>query len=194
MDMTAERALRAVPTHPSDADLVGAARAGELWAQEALYRHNVGAVFGLVRRLLGSEEDVDDVVQDTFILAFRALGSLREPGALRSWMLRIAVGRVSRVIRRRRVLAGLGLRAREAPPDVDAMLGPSATPDVALELARVYDFVVRLDADLRIAFVLRRIEGSTLEEIVELTGASLATVKRRVARAEAALEAWEGKR
>lgn len=192
MDMSAERALRAVPADPSDADLVGAAKAGELWAQEALYRQTAASAFALVRRLLGTEEDVDDVVQETYIAAFRGIGALRDAGAFRGWMLRIAVGKVSRLIRKRRLLARFGLRSREAPPDVDGMLGPSATPEVALELERVYGFVVGLPSELRVAFVLRRVEGSSLEEIAELTGASLATVKRRIGRAEAALAAWEG--
>ena len=185
--MSAERALRAVPPRPSDEDVIAAAKRLETWAQEELYRKHAPAAYALVRRLLGTEEDVDDVVQDTFIGAFRTVGALRDPGAFRGWMLRIAVGRVSRTIKKRRVLAGLGLRTRQAPPDVDKMLGPSAPPDVALELQRVYATVVQLPSDQRIALVLRRIEGSSLEEIAELTGASLATVKRRLARAELGL-------
>jgi len=188
--MPGERALRAVPARPSDGEIVAAARTGELWAQEALYRASAPSAFGLVRRLLGTDEDVDDVVQDTFLTAFRTLESLRDDDAFRAWMLRIAVGKVSRVIRKRRVLAMLGLRSKERP-DLDDVLGPSATPEIALELQRIYRFVVSLPADIRVAFVLRRVEGRTLEEIAELTSASLATVKRRVARADAALAELE---
>ncbi len=192
--MAAERALRAVPARPTDADVVRAAQDAELWAFEALYRRTAPAAFGVVRRLLGTDEDVDDVVQDAFITAFDKIGALREPDAFRTWLLRIAVGKVSRVIRKRRVLAAIGLRSRQSAPDVDQMLGPSATPEVSLELERLYQVVVALPADDRIALVLRRVEGSTLEEIAEITGCSLATVKRRLARADAALAEHGGDR
>ncbi len=119
---------------------------------------------------------------------------MREPEAFRAWLLRIAVGKVSRVIRKRRVLAAVGLRSRESRVDVDQMLGPSAPPDVALELGRLYDAVVALPANDRIALVLRRVEGSSLEEIADLTSCSLATVKRRLARADAALAEHGGER
>jgi RNA polymerase sigma-70 factor (ECF subfamily) len=188
--MSAERALRAIP-RPSDAALVAAGRQGESRALEALYRQHVGAVFGLARRLLGTDEDVDDVTQDTFIAALGNLERLRDPDAFRSWVLRIAVGKVCRVIRKRRLLATLGLRTREAPPDLDQLLAPSAPPDTALELKRIYDAVVALPTDVRVALLLRRVEGATLEEIAGLTGCSLATVKRRVARGDAALSATQ---
>lgn len=192
--MSAERALRAVPARPTDADVVRAAQAAELWAFEALYRRTAPTAYGVVRRLLGTDEDVDDVVQDAFIAAFGKIGSLRDPDAFRTWLLRIAVGKVSRVIRKRRVLAAVGLRSRESRVDVDQMLGPSAPPDVALELGRLYDAVVALPANDRIALVLRRVEGSSLEEIADLTSCSLATVKRRLARADAALAEHGGER
>ncbi len=192
--MSAERALRAVPARPTDADVVRAAQAEELWAFEALYRRNAPLAYGVVRRLLGTDEDVDDVVQDAFIAAFGKISALQNPDAFRSWLLRIAVGKVSRVIRKRRVLAAVGLRSRESRPDVDQFLGPSAPPDVALELGRLYEAVVALPTDDRIALLLRRVEGQSLEEIAEITSCSLATVKRRLARADAALSEHGGER
>jgi RNA polymerase sigma-70 factor, ECF subfamily len=185
--MSAERALRAVPARPTDAEVVRAAQGAELWAFEALYRRTAPIAYGVVRRLLGTDEDVDDVVQDAFIAAFDKIGSLREADAF-------AVGKVSRVIRKRRVLAAVGLRSRQSVADVDQMLAPSAPPDVALELERLYQVVVALPTNDRIALVLRRVEGSTLEEIAEVTGCSLATVKRRLARADAALAEHGGER
>jgi RNA polymerase sigma-70 factor (ECF subfamily) len=63
-----------------------------------------------------------------------------------------------------------------------------APPDVAAELRAIYSLVEDLPANVRVPLVLRRVEGYALEEIARLTGASLATVKRRVADGERQLE------
>jgi RNA polymerase sigma-70 factor (ECF subfamily) len=67
------------------------------------------------------------------------------------------------------------------------MVSPTAPPDIVLELRGVYKILDKLPADDRVILILRRVEELTLEEIAERTGWSLATVKRRLARAELAL-------
>ncbi len=167
---------------PSDAALVVAARAGESWASEALYRRHIGATHGITRKLIGRDVDVDDILQESFIDAFQSLDRLADPNAFKAWVSSIAVRKTCKLLRRRRLLSRLGLRRPDEPFDLERVMSRTVPPDVAVELRAVYRIVEALPADVRVAFLLRRVEGLTLEEVAELTGASLATVKRRVAK------------
>lgn len=174
---------------PADAELVRAAREGETWAAEALVRRHARALNGLALRLLGRDGDVDDVVQDTFVGAFAALDRLQDPQAFQAWLSGILVRIVGKLIRRRRLLARLGMGRAVLTIDLDALVAPTVPQDDAIELRRLYALAERLPAAVRVPLLLQRVEGLGLEEIARLTGASLATVKRRVAEAEAALRA-----
>jgi RNA polymerase sigma-70 factor (ECF subfamily) len=169
---------------PSDAALVVAARAGEDWAIEALFRRHAGRVNALALRLIGRDADVDDLVQESFQEAFKCLGRLDRPEAFAGWLRAIVVNQAGKLVRRRRLLARFGLGRGSLAIDVDSLISPAAPPDVSAELRRIYAAVERLPASLRIPLVLRRVEGLPLAEVAEATGLSLATVKRRVAEAE----------
>jgi RNA polymerase sigma-70 factor (ECF subfamily) len=184
--------LRAVPSaDPAasgpDARLVEAARVGERWAAEALVRRHARGLNGLALRLLGRDVDVDDVVQDAFVSAFGALERLKDPQAFEAWLREILVRIVGKLIRRRRMLARLGMGRASLDIDLDALIGPGVPQDDALELRRVYALAQRLPAQVRVPLLLQRVEGLGLAEIARLTGTSQATVKRRVAAGEAAL-------
>jgi RNA polymerase sigma-70 factor, ECF subfamily len=174
-------------TGPTDAALVVAARADERWAQEALFRRHSRMVNGLAFRLMGRDADVDDLVQDSFIEAFAGLGRLKNPQAFASWLCAIVVRTAHKRIRRRRLLAKLGLGGREAV-DVELVVSRDLPPDVAAELSRIYRVLDRLPAELRIALVLRRVEGMSIDEIAETMHLSPATVKRRLTAAAEQLE------
>ncbi|WP_075097586.1 RNA polymerase sigma factor [Sandaracinus amylolyticus] len=171
---------------PSDAALVVAARAGEAWAQEALYRRYARMVNGLAWRLMPGDPDVEDLVQDVFIQALDALDRLTEPAAFGSWIGSITIRTAHKRLRRKRLKLRLGLARRE-PVDVDAVISSSAPPDVQSELRAMYRLLDELPTESRIALVLRRVEGLQLAEIAEQMGLSLATVKRRLDAAETKL-------
>jgi RNA polymerase sigma-70 factor (ECF subfamily) len=181
--------VTAVPrsSAPSDAALVVAARGGEAWASEALFRRHVRMVYGLICRLLGSEEDADDVLQETFIAAFASLDRLEEPTAFASWACAIAVRTVGKLIRKRHLLRRLGLRGAAAA-NVDRLIARTAPADLVMQLRATYAVLERIPPQLRMVLLLRRVEGATLPEIAEWTGTSLATVKRRLAAAERRLD------
>ena len=184
--------LRALPSSSSrevrsDAQLVEARRRGDEWAGEALVRRHARAVNGLALRLLGRDRDVDDVVQDSFASAFAALDRLADPQAFEAWLCGILVRTVGKLIRRRRLLARLGLGRAGTEIDLDTLVAPTVPQDDAVELRRLYALAERLPADVRIPLLLQRVEGLGLDEIARLTGTSLATVKRRVAAAERSL-------
>jgi RNA polymerase sigma-70 factor (ECF subfamily) len=173
---------------PSDAALVVAARAGEAWAREALFRRYAPLVNGLAFRLMGRDDDVDDLVQDSFVAALRSLGRLDAPQAFASWLSSIVVRTCGKLLRRRQLMRRFGLRSGSDTVDFDAILSPAAPADAVAELSAVYGLVQQLPAGVRVALVLRRVEGHSLEEIAALTGASFATIKRRVAEADRLLE------
>jgi len=168
---------------PTDAALVVAARAGEAWAQEALFARHAARLLGLAQRMLGSNDDADDLVQDAFVRALSQLHRLENPQAFASWLTTIAVHGAQKRLRRRRLLVRLGLRTSETH-DWDLVVSSSAPPDVTVELRAVYRVVRDLNAEERVAFVLRRVEGLELTEIAATMKLSLATVKRRLAAAE----------
>jgi RNA polymerase sigma-70 factor (ECF subfamily) len=165
-----------------------AARAGEAWAQEALFRRYARMVNGLSFRMLGRDADVDDLVQDSFLEAFKNLGRLENPQAFASWLGSIVVRTASKRLRRRSLLTRLGLR-RATPIDADEVISSSAPPDVRPELTAIYACLDAMHHEARLALVLHRVEGLSLPEAAEALGVSLSTIKRRLATAERALTA-----
>jgi RNA polymerase sigma-70 factor, ECF subfamily len=172
---------------PSDAALVIEARAGEAWAHEALFRRHARRLNGLAFRILGRDDEIDDLVQDTFIVAFRTLGRLADPQAFASWSASILVRQAYKKLRTRRLLARIGIGRREEAIDVDAIASASATPEEAAELRAIYAVLHAMPADVRIALVLHRIEALSLEETASVMDVSIATVKRRIAEADVVL-------
>ena len=173
----------------ADGDLVRRALDGDRWAEDALYRRHARPIAGLVTRLLGSRQDVEDVVHDAFVHAFSKLDRLREPDAFRGWLGRIAITQVRRVIRRRRLARTLGLLPHEDDGALEQLAGKAVPPEVRAELAVVDGILRRLPADQRIAWMLRVVEGHRLEDVAELAGCSLATAKRRIAAAQKKMDA-----
>ena len=172
---------------PTDAALVVAARAGETWAQEALFVRHAGRAIGLAQRMLGSSDDADDVVQDAFIRALNHLHKLDNPQAFAAWLTSLVLHTAQKRLRRQRLLERLGLRTVE-PIEPDSLIAHNAPPEVVSELRAVYAAVTRLPAEQRIALILRRVEGRDLAEIAQHMHLSLATVKRRLKSAESHLE------
>jgi len=172
---------------PSDAALVLAARAGEEWAREALFRRYARLAIGLAYRILPRDADVDDLVQDSFLSAFQRLDRLSNPQAFQAWLSSIVVRTAGKRLRRRRLQLRLGLLRSEAI-DLDQVVSRSAPPDVAAELRAVYGLLEKLSVEERIALVLRRVERLEIPEIAEQMGLSSSTVKRRLNAAEARLE------
>src|SRR5450631_66492 len=167
-----------------DAELVGRARSGDRWSRDVLYRRHVRYLLAISTRLLSNRSEGEEVVQDTFIVGFEQLGTLREPAALRSWLARIAVNLVRRRLRRGRLLRLLGLDRAPDDATLAELAAPTLKPDDHAELALVDRMLLGMPAERRIAWMLRRVEGLPLAEVATLCGCSLATAKRRVAAAD----------
>lgn len=175
---------------PSDVELVARARRGDRDAEEALYRRHSALVGGMAARLLGSVSDAEDVVQETFCVAFDRLAQLRDPSVFRAWVCQIAVSRVKRHFRARRWLRLVGL----APDDagLSGLVAPGVDGELRAELALVDSALSRVPTEERLAWVLHHVEGAKLEEAACFLDCSLATVKRRIAAAQAAVDRHRG--
>jgi RNA polymerase sigma-70 factor (ECF subfamily) len=181
-----------VDNRPSDAELVTSSRRGNLGAKEELFLRYLEMASGLAYRLMGSDAELEDIVQESFTAAFASLHKLEKPQAFAAWFSAIVTGTSIAVLRRRRLLSRLGLRPRQ-PIALDSLVGPSVPQDLAVELRTLYGAIDALPPDERVILILRRVEHLGLEEIAQQTGWSLATVKRRLARATARLERAAGR-
>jgi RNA polymerase sigma-70 factor (ECF subfamily) len=173
----------------SDAELVERARAGERIALQLLYRRHVDPVTERVTRLLARTGEAEDVVQDAFVAAFGELSRLSAPARFGAWLMSIAVHQAQRRFRRRRLLARLGLDRGQDDARLEQVAAPSLSAEERVQLSRLDHALAELPVPLRMAWMLRHVEGCELSEVAEQCGCSLATVKRRIARADEQLKA-----
>jgi RNA polymerase sigma-70 factor (ECF subfamily) len=136
-------------------------------------------------RLLGDDHELDDLVQDVFVEAHRGLHQLRDAGAAKGWLARIAVRGATRRLRRRRLRAFFSL---DAVSDHEALVDAAATPEERAHITSTYRLLARLPVAQRVTWILRHIEGETLDGIAELCRCSKATVQRRIRAAQKTLE------
>jgi RNA polymerase sigma-70 factor (ECF subfamily) len=163
--------------------LVAGLRAGEPWARAALFDRYAPHVERILRRVLGHELHVEmaDLVQDAFVQALSSIDSLRDAEALLAWMQTIAARTAYRAIRTRK--ARRWLRFWE-PSEVPEVIVDGIDPGVLEAHRRTYAILERMPADERVMFALRYVDGMELERIAATCEVSLATVKRRLGRAE----------
>jgi RNA polymerase sigma-70 factor (ECF subfamily) len=176
---TASRHLRPVESDDPDdpALLVERVRAGDERAFTTLYHAHAGYLAGVAYRILGDASELDDVVQETFVAAKLGIQQLKEPEAVRFWLVTIAVRNVKRRLAAR-------IRRRELSQEVARSSVSAGDTREAGAVRELYDVLDRLSPKLRVPWMLARIEGHALAEVASICGLSLATIKRRVARAE----------
>jgi RNA polymerase sigma-70 factor (ECF subfamily) len=138
----------------------------------------------MLRRTLGPQAEVDNLLQEVFLRVVRQLGTLPEPSQLKPFVVSVTVRVMSAELRRHRVRRLL--RRRRAYLSVETG-SPAGGPHTAL--AALYRILDELDADARLAFTLRHFEGLPVAELASAMDASLASAKRRLARASAHVQA-----
>lgn len=165
----------------SEQDLVARAGAGDEQAFRAIYRAHARYVAGVVFRMLGGEDGVDDIVQETFSQAALKLHTLADPRHLRRWLVTIAVRRAGRRLRRRKRQAWLHGQFATSQATSDDPRGA----DTAEAL---YQALEQIPARFALPWRLSRIEGERLEDVAAIADVSLATVKRRIAECQRRIE------
>jgi RNA polymerase sigma-70 factor (ECF subfamily) len=169
-----------------DRALLEGLRRGDAGAFVALYDRYAPHLRRVLARVMGVDDELPELLHDTFVSAFAGFRGLRDDACLQAWLTRIAVFTARGCIRRRRRRRWLEFRAPEAIEDPPVS---HAEPEDVQALRRAYLALERLGADERIVFALRYLEQMTVAEAASACGVSPATVKRRLARAEEAFSA-----
>lgn len=164
------------PESSSDADLARRIAAGDDAAFDRLYGENVGRVHAVCLRMVGDGARARALTQEAFVRAWERIGTFRGESRLSSWLHRLAVNVVLESERSRRRWHGL-LVVPEQGADRAAR---ASDPGLRLDLERA---IARLPAGARRMLVLRDVEGHSYEEVAELTGVALGTVKSQISRA-----------
>jgi RNA polymerase sigma-70 factor (ECF subfamily) len=186
----ASAASRVVPLHEAqipDDVLVGRILRGDDDAFRQLYGRYSRYIAGVVVRLMGDDAELEDVVQDTFVRAAERLDSLRSHAQVRPWLVTIAVRFARARLRRRRRRGWLTREVGRAAPR-------ASDPRDRAPADELYAALDQIPERYRVPWFLARIEGEKLEHVASACGVSLATVKRRIADAQARLDRRLGER
>lgn len=174
----------------NDAELVARLQAGDQAAYAQLVEQHAGQVYRLALRMMGNEADAEDVLQETFLSAFKSIGRFEARSSLNTWLYRIASN------------AAL-MRLRRSEPDQVSVDEPVGREDGDLVPRQFFDFcclpeedflrdearaemqraIAELPPTLRSVFVLRDIEGLSTEETASALDLSVSAVKSRLMRA-----------
>jgi RNA polymerase sigma-70 factor (ECF subfamily) len=179
-----EAGLANVERSDADARLVARIRAGDDDAFETLVGQYQAPLFRYLRGFVGDAEQARDLVQDTFLRAFRSLGSLDDPGLLRSWLYRIAHNLACSALRRRRLISWL--------PLLPTHRGSPSPDRSAIEAARVEEALSRIPAEQRAPLLLHLVAGFSYAEIAALLSVTEGAVRMRISRGRAAFRAAYG--
>jgi RNA polymerase sigma-70 factor (ECF subfamily) len=174
--------IRTLPFAGDDAAMVVAMQAGNRAAIAAFYDRYHAHVLRTLTRVLGPERELSDLHHDVLVSALASIDDLRDPGALKSWLTSITVFTArTRILRRKRTF-WLRLLPWYELPEIEAA---APNEDVTEALRATYAVLDELPVDERVPFALRFVGGMELTEVASACAVSLATIKRRLARAEA---------
>jgi RNA polymerase sigma-70 factor (ECF subfamily) len=178
----------------SDLELVRRAQRNERGAFDLLVLKYQHKVIKLVARLLRDPAEAEDVAQEAFVKAYRALGSFRGDSAFYTWLYRIAVNTARNTIasRQRRPLDYEAELSESEQSNLASRLRHTDTPEATAlsEEIRVTvnEAIEQLPEDLRTAIVLREVEGLSYEEIAAAMDCPVGTVRSRIFRAREAID------
>lgn len=180
--------------HQSDRQLVARVQKGDRRAFDLLvikYQHRI---LSLVSRFVSDFAEAQDVTQEAFIKAYRALPGFRGDSQFYTWMYRIAVNTAKNYL----VSRGRRIPSRDVDLDDAEMFADAnnmkdiETPDGLLQRDQlqkvVFDAIEALPEELRIAVTLRELEGMSYEEIAEVMDCPIGTVRSRIFRAREAID------
>lgn len=177
-----------------DAEIVARVQSGDKSAFNLLvikYQHKV---IKLVSRYIRDSAEVEDITQEAFIKAYRALANFRGESAFYTWLYRIAINTAKNFLvsqSRRPPNSDIEIEVAEVL-DGAASMRENATPELNLlrdEIAKTVQLAIEsLPEDLRIAITLREIEGLSYEDIAQVMTCPIGTVRSRIFRAREAID------
>ena len=177
----------------TDQQLVQRAQGGDLRAFDLLVLKYQGRIAALVSRYVSDAGELEDVTQEAFIKAYRALGKFRGDSAFYTWLYRIAVNAAKNhlVAKGRRPGANATIEDAEGL-DEGGLLSESASPEALAmggELAEVVESALNgLPDELKAALMLREFDGLSYDDIADVLGCPVGTVRSRIFRAREAID------
>jgi len=178
----------------TDKELVRRVQKGDKRAFDLLFGRYQHKIVNLVGRYLRNPQDVEDVTQEAFIKAFRALPRFRGESAFYTWLYRIAINTAkNHLVARSRRPPGVDVDVEDAEfMDGADLLKEGESPESALvrdELSVAIDTAIaQLPGDLRSAVTLREFDGLTYEQIAQIMDCPVGTVRSRIFRARESID------
>jgi RNA polymerase sigma-70 factor (ECF subfamily) len=168
----------------TDEDLVARAKGGDLDSFNQLILRWERPIYALAYRVIGREEDARDVSQETFLRAFRALPGFKGEAKFSSWLYRIALNLCRDWIRRQKRAPTMQMPDGVDPGELASERGPVESIEDLVSRrqlsAVVEEAMALLPEEQRTAIVLKEYHGMTFQEIADLQGCPLSTVKTRL--------------
>jgi RNA polymerase sigma factor (sigma-70 family) len=170
-----------------EADLVKSARRGDLKAYDELVKRYQERIYATIYHMTSNHEDANDLAQESFIKAFSALKSFKGGSTFYTWLYRIAVNKTINFLKQRKNKYHLSLNDidfnAEHDPDLMALISDKTpTRDVALsELQKkLNEALLKLSEPHRMVVVLHDVQGMSHDEIADVMGCNIGTVRSRL--------------
>jgi len=182
---------------PKDRELVRRTRRGDLAAYEELVRRYQERIYATVYHMTSNHEDANDLAQEAFIKAYRALKSFRGTSSFYTWVYRIAVNKTINFLKQRRHRMQMSLNDLDAnaehDPDLVALISEK-TPRRDVNLAELQEklnaALQKLSEPHRLVVILHDVQGLPHEEIAQIMDCNIGTVRSRLFYARQQLQAY----
>jgi RNA polymerase sigma-70 factor, ECF subfamily len=183
-----------VLTALNDSELLRRAKSGDLDAFETLATRYERQVYSLALRILRQQQDAEDITQQTFLSALENLEGFRGESSFSTWLMRIATHAALKILRKRKGLEVISLEASTEPQEgydtvphpefiADWRQSPEALVEQNETRRLIEEALGQIDEKYRVIFLLRDVEGLSIQETAETLGLSEANVKVRLLRA-----------
>jgi RNA polymerase sigma-70 factor (ECF subfamily) len=174
------------PAPVPDKELAARAAAGDHGAFDTLVRRHTARMYRVALRITGSAAEAEDVVQEAWLSAWRALPGFRHESAVSTWLYRVTTNGALGQVRRRKPTVPLD------EGDAGVVPGPEGHVVSAEQFGAVLRAIAELDVGQRIPLILREFEGLTYEEVAEVLEVGVPALRARLHRARVALLAKLG--
>ena len=187
MTMAAPATNSPAAAEPDEMTLVSQARRGDMDAYSSLVRRYQERIYATMYHMTSNHEDANDLAQESFIKAYQALKSFKGDSSFYTWLYRIAVNKAINFIKQRRNRVQLSLNDldinAEHDPDLVALISHK-TPHRAAALSELQEklnaAILKLSEQHRAVVVLHDVQGLPHEEIAEIMGCNVGTVRSRL--------------
>lgn len=198
MPESSEEKSRTVSTTPGDEiDLVRKARGGDLAAYDQLVQRYQERIYATVYHMTSNHEDANDIAQEAFIKAFRALKSFKGGSSFYTWLYRIAVNKTINFLKQRKNKTQMSLNdldfQAEHDPDLVALISdktPRRDAGLSELQEKLNEAMQKLSDDHRMVVTLHDVQGLSHDEIADIMGCNIGTVRSRLFYARQQLQAY----